>query len=57
MISRIESISGVQTQKYNKIKFKQKDNLSFEARRNEDRHFSQLGKALIEAEKNKPDII
>lgn len=57
MISRIESISGVQTQKYNKIKFKQKDNLSFEARRSEDSYFSQLGKALIEAEKNKPDII
>lgn len=57
MISRIQSISGVQTQKHNKIKFKQKDNLSFKARRSEDSYFYQLGKALVEAEKNKSDII
>ena len=57
MISKIQSISGVQTPKSNKIKFKQKDNLSFKSRRSEDSYFSQLGKALIEAEKNKPDII
>lgn len=57
MISRIQSISGVQTIKYNKIKFKQKNNLSFGAKRCEDHYFSQLGKTLIEAEKNKPAII